>query len=172
MNFNPRPPRGGRLPIIGIAIGQDVFQSTPPARGATIRSRRRCAGAYNFNPRPPRGGRLLRWSSRPCPLVISIHAPREGGDCEDMREQLVACPHFNPRPPRGGRRSGTGWGGTVRIISIHAPREGGDFRAGQEAPARAISIHAPREGGDGWRSCPGGRPVDFNPRPPRGGRHA
>ena len=79
-NFNPRPPRGGRragdvltLQVAGISIhapreGGDpkaccrtcasfVFQSTPPARGATARLRPwRCA-ASDFNPRPPRGGR-------------------------------------------------------------------------------------------------------------------
>ena len=37
------------------------FQSTPPARGATVR----------YNDFPPM-------------IMISIHAPREGGDCEKM----------------------------------------------------------------------------------------
>ena len=56
-----------------------VFQSTPPARGATLTPSLVC-------------GRML----------ISIHAPREGGD-------VVAA------------------GLLVAInISIHAPREGGD----------------------------------------------
>ena len=80
--------------------------------------------------------------------VISIHAPREGGDQILQRDDGVVC-----------------------TISIHAPREGGDFEADggiwkREAfqstpPARGatglpadytaavpISIHAPREGGD------------------------
>ena len=58
-------------------------------------------------------------------LLISIHAPREGGD--NVISTLA---------PAVG-------------ISIHAPREGGDHR-----PPRLeffyvfISIHAPREGGD------------------------
>ena len=56
--FNPRPPRGGATwwPISSGA-GASLFQSTPPARGAT------CAGCV-------------------CSvfLHISIHAPREGGD--------------------------------------------------------------------------------------------
>ena len=34
-DFNPRPPRGGRL-CLYIVIPRDIaFQSTPPARGAT-----------------------------------------------------------------------------------------------------------------------------------------
>ena len=82
--------------------GQKIFQSTPPARGAT------------------RLKLLLRHSA-----VISIHAPREGGD-----EQLI------------------GGVDTLFKISIHAPREGGDQASGYEDVAFLISIHAPREGGD------------------------
>ena len=57
------------------------------------------------------------------------------------------------------------------MISIHAPREGGDIVSALDAEyAPTISIHAPREGGDvdvlaSWRDD-----IDFNPRPPRGGR--
>ena len=35
-------------------------------------------------------------------LKISIHAPREGGDTARFRH-VSAVHHFNPRPPRGGR---------------------------------------------------------------------
>ena len=79
--------------------------------------------------------------------IISIHAPREGGDCMRWLISWVGC------------------------ISIHAPREGGDFivpipykilKPFQSTPpargatkesiaaneAAIISIHAPREGGD------------------------
>ena len=79
--------------------------------------------------------------------IISIHAPREGGD-ESTTDPLPILLYFNPRPPRGGR--------------LHP-------RIGKTHPVR-ISIHAPREGGDasGWVSV--GLYADFNPRPPRGGR--
>ena len=33
--FNPRPPRGGRLPVPATTLLFHIFQSTPPARGAT-----------------------------------------------------------------------------------------------------------------------------------------
>ena len=80
-HFNPRPPRGGRLEGVGVVIGrtwkisihapreggdvvgtteaeeEKVFQSTPPARGATA---------------------LLKVTVNN--RTISIHAPREGGD--------------------------------------------------------------------------------------------
>ena len=122
------------------------FQSTPPARGATRRS-----------------GKLNGYR------IISIHAPREGGD-------LTVFVH-----------------GTAGGISIHAPREGGDDindvaiivtlrfqstppargatgRKLGDSPASRISIHAPREGGDVDAQLRQQIPVDFNPRPPRGGR--
>ena len=57
------------------------FQSTPPARGATTLS---CIASYL--------------------AVISIHAPREGGDLVPCAVPVAAV-----------------------TISIHAPREGGDI---------------------------------------------
>ena len=100
--FNPRPPRGGRLRKPGISCRLSRFQSTPPARGATI------------------GGHIINgWR------CISIHAPREGGD-------FLAFLGV----------------GVVHRISIHAPREGGDLLRGGVQAGLLISIHAPREGGD------------------------
>ena len=55
--FNPRPPRGGRRNSSKNIAVVSLFQSTPPARGAT-------------------------WTLElpPSEVSISIHAPREGGD--------------------------------------------------------------------------------------------
>ena len=77
------------------------FQSTPPARGAT----------------PIKAGFCLK-------KLISIHAPREGGDFSSYSDLF----HI--------------------IISIHAPREGGDGGVLEMPEIPQISIHAPREGGD------------------------
>jgi len=57
-----------------------VFQSTPPARG-----------------------RLVVSEKLPHELLVSIHAPRAGGDLSAPRRGVAAL-SFNPRPPRGGRR--------------------------------------------------------------------
>ena len=57
--------------------------------------------------------------------IISIHAPREGGDWTANNAVL-----------------------STSKISIHAPREGGDRSQQNFDRTRAISIHAPREGGD------------------------
>ena len=56
------------------------------------------------------------------------------------------------------------------LISIHAPREGGDNAPEQTMGNPNISIHAPREGGDKRTAPLPQSPVNFNPRPPRGGR--
>ena len=55
-------------------------------------------------------------------------------------------------------------------ISIHALREEGDAQPRATAARGAISIHALREEGDTPKNIGSGRPFDFYPRPPRGGR--
>ena len=61
-----------------------------------------CDGQHHFNPRPARGRRHRGGGGGHVSAEISIHAPREGGDC--------------PNRARKGEI----------MISIHAPREGGD----------------------------------------------
>ena len=123
-----------------------VFQSTPPARGATLPGMR--PGQQND---------------------ISIHAPREGGDICFAKCLYGTNGHFNPRPPRGGRPSGSGAydrgclqstpprGGrhdrsllrtNKNDFNPRPPRGGRPSDAAAEAKAQSISIHAPREGGD------------------------
>ena len=105
-DFNPRPPRGGRPVAQWFNIWHILFQSTPPARGATQ------VGAYAVRAN-----------------AISIHAPREGGDIiEALTEQIETISIHAPR--EGGDmliRSSCPHHGN---ISIHAPREGGDTDAG------------------------------------------
>ena len=168
-DFNPRPPRGGRLtyfvPSLATIIFQstppargatsrfgrilafEIFQSTPPARGATDNQIRRLHKQKHFNPRPREGGDIVDKLLSDMRKIISIHAPREGGD--DHRGKDLPC-----RSP----------------ISIHAPREGGDAAGRSYIPHQAISIHAPREGGDAGPVLVLCVQRNFNPRPPRGGR--
>ena len=56
------------------------------------------------------------------------------------------------------------------MISIHALREEGDTRRIQWPAGLYISIHALREEGDGCNPCIDSPRLNFNPRPPRGGR--
>ena len=57
-----------------------LFLSTPSARRATCRLRKRKDWSTHFYPRPPRGGRLQDYTEAPQTLAISIHALREEGD--------------------------------------------------------------------------------------------
>ena len=122
--------------------------------------------------------------------MISIHAPREGGDSQRL-PPLTRDNAFQSTPPaRGATPPGTNRAAPHGEISIHAPREGGDRDGSTNVTDISISIHAPREGGD-CKVCrvshiesisihaprEGGDPsfgadplglLDFNPRPPRG----
>ena len=122
-NFNPRPPRGGRLlpwklnsqktdfnprPPRGGAtqnayeqdIGRRRFQSTPPARGGDPVQVRQREVSADFNPRPPRGGRHRRYS---------------GG---------ASRRYFNPRPPRGGRLLSAFWMSAAMVFQSTPPARG------------------------------------------------
>ena len=61
-HFNPRPPRGGRPHPRLKPSSVTIFQSTPPARGATYLVYNILVRQRYFNPRPPRGG-ATRWQS-------------------------------------------------------------------------------------------------------------
>ena len=147
LHFNPRPPRGGRLwQSAETPDSINIFQSTPPARGAT--ADRGVASVWiPFQSTPPARGATM------C-LRLPIKTQR-----------------FQSTPPaRGATAVAVGLPLTV-AISIHAPREGGDRHAdGLGVDDDAISIHAPREGGDVGVSPISTAYGDFNPRPPRGGR--
>ena len=140
----------------------------------------------------PREGGDRSSSSGHRTRIISIHAPREGGDPSGEKIDGL-LQDFNPRPPRGGRPPTIFSPSDRPMISIHAPREGGDDHEAFCQYRKSISIHAPREGGDDdLDDSPGGTRIsihapreggdlvgvllqvhiaDFNPRPPRGGRH-
>ena len=77
-DFNPRPPRGGRRGKSRENVENLLFQSTPPARGAT-----RCPSYDHL------------------PGAISIHAPREGGDSIALMT-LSSSTLFQSTPPARG----------------------------------------------------------------------
>src|ERR1035441_1598113 len=125
--FNPRRPRGRRqqhirlgVTVLAVSIhaareGGDartlrapitntLFQSTPPARAATIHP---CAGLLTvaFQSTPPARAATQIESALCVKDAVSIHAAREGGD-----RQVASFVHFtlcfNPRRPRGRRHRG------------------------------------------------------------------
>ena len=123
-NFNPRTPRGvrrafdrGRFRAGGISIhapreGCDAptaserrttwtFQSTHPARGATVGDIV-VHGRVAISIHAPREGCDLSQFVDTTSRAISIHAPREG--CDAVYAGTHRCHmNFNPRTPRGVR---------------------------------------------------------------------
>ena len=146
-----------------------MFQSTPPARGATLRRQR---------------------DHRPG--LVSIHAPRTGGDGQHRTRYLLiarfqstppargatltllltrAYPKsFNPRPPHGGRLHGYFHGISFNFVSIHAPRTGGDRRRQTGRALDRCFNPRPPHGGRRRLDAQVKRLDRFNPRPPHGGR--
>ena len=53
---------------------------------------------------PREGGDHTTFRDLRLTVGISIHAPREGGDRGYLRQHGLCRTDFNPRPPRGGRR--------------------------------------------------------------------
>ncbi len=77
--FNPRAPRGARLGTPAGCNGQEKFQSTRPARGATaVWPLADEAGIVSIH--APRAGRDLLVGVGEIDLRVSIHAPRAGRD--------------------------------------------------------------------------------------------
>ena len=126
-----------------------VFQSTHPARGATLPLRQATRRLIYFNPRTPRGVRLAR-------------------------NTVIATPvEFQSTHPARGATTSVTWPRDIVAISIHAPREGCDsVGVGQLTNFNIISIHAPREGCDLHHTFINPNYIYFNPRTPRGVRQA
>ena len=82
-DFNPRPPRGGRLNDSVKVIDNRTISIHAPREGGDCRFDSCTRIQIDFNPRPPRGGRLHWFSALVEIKNISIHAPREGGDETD-----------------------------------------------------------------------------------------
>ena len=169
-DFNPRPPRGGRpgwryavFHLINISIhalreeGDSrpriwanryvLFQSTPSARRATGIRNRGTRARYDFNPRPPRGGRRRHTLPLSYRSAISIHALREEGDCG------------SPSPVRGSARFQST--PSARRATQHNEGKSLIFEFQSTPSARRATLTARGS------ITPG---INFNPRPPRGGR--
>ena len=169
-----------------------LFQSTLPARGATVRARYVWRSCADFNPRSPHGERLTsrckmagrcefqstlpaRGATAALSAVfsgvsISIHAPRTGSD-----PQIAAKFHrklyFNPRSPHGERPSRRTSTRKQFLFQSTLPARGATKEATAVYINEEISIHAPRTGSDAKLSLLATFLPDFNPRSPHGERH-
>ena len=169
----------------------NLFQSTPPARGATLCTAICAKLMDDFNPRPPRGGRRS-WASPGRPSITFQSTPPARGATTSVRkirtrwifqstppargatqQSVPVAQHhstFQSTPPARGATPSFSASFGLSLISIHAPREGGDAVISYVGDICAISIHAPREGGDFIDEVSLIWDNHFNPRPPRGGR--
>ena len=174
-DFNPRPPRGGRLLAHHHTVEQSLFQSTPSARRAT-RGRQSTAEIVVISIHALREEGDLnniiisishtKFQSTPSARratvgsvgnvqfsCISIHALREEGDGRSLKSYSTSS-DFNPRPPRGGRPEGAeNIIGSIQFQSTPSARRATrDIRCSYRIDA--ISIHALREEGDRSQSVP------------------
>ncbi len=129
--FNPRPPRGERLMAHFTTTPQRLFQSTPPARGATTPAGDNSASRMFQSTPPARGATCARRSRR------------------------GFFRGFNPRPPRGERHSAGPCGQASTQVSIHAPARGATVVAAGVDEFWRVSIHAPARGATDWRLAVG-----------------
>ena len=147
-NFNPRPPRGGRLCSMTCVRSTSTISIHAPREGGDSPQNHVPVAANRFQSTPPaRGATPVRLDELQV-VDISIHAPREGGD----------------RPPSRGRPA-------APPISIHAPREGGDCTISPSSQViSSFQSTPPARGATAPRWIPHSTTRYFNPRPPRGGR--
>ena len=125
-NFNPRSPRGERLmPVIGRNC-LSRFQSTLPARGATVNIRQKIL-FDEFQSTLPARGATIHITSIPRHFLFQSTLPARGATVKTYVPQ-DSRHDFNPRSPRGERPGGSVPLLSRTAISIHAPREGSDSR--------------------------------------------
>ena len=101
--------------------------------------------------------------------LVSIHAPRAGGDSRSLLFN-GALKRVSIHAPRAGGDDALRSFVNPYWVSIHAPRAGGDLVAARVLQELRVSIHAPRAGGDPSPTQRHSGTWGFNPRPPRGGR--
>ena len=143
------PRTGSDRSAVTAAHRWSAFQSTLPARGATIRPVLRCF-----------------------PKPISIHAPRTGSD-KIVFDAATQRTHFNPRSPHGERRvlapDTTFHMNHFNPRSPHGERRPPSARA--SSPKRFQST-LPARGATATRGLASTSASHFNPRSPHGERHA
>ena len=100
IDFNPRSPHGERLNVSSIQCSQYVFQSTLPARGATITGSA-SAWVQTISIHAPRTGSDSRPLQIATPQGISIHAPRTGSDARAAGYSATPSSFQSTLPARG-----------------------------------------------------------------------
>ena len=148
------------------------FQSTLPARGATIRPRFSATKSRHFNPRSPHGERRAALRVLRVIRRISIHAPRTGSDGHSFLFARLKYLFQSTLPARGATSSCSG---RVPVLIYFNPRSPHGERPGATSPDTTtgrFQSTLPARGAT--RRCSPGADTsdDFNPRSPHGERLA
>ena len=146
------------------------FQSTLPARGATLRTTFSVSPSFDFNPRSPHGERLsldITNGSRDYFNPRSPHGERP--HALSLSDAIIY--YFNPRSPHGERHATGQDTAALDTFQSTLPARGATQRGWfTEENFTYISIHAPRTGSDSIRSISDFISLHFNPRSPHGER--
>ena len=162
------PRTGSDTRPAGPGIRRSKFQSTLPARGATLRPRRDVPSGRCFNPRSPRGERLRRIQRMCAPCLFQSTLPARGATTPP--DFPYSVPEVSIHAPRTGSDGLTVMRYGAKTVSIHAPRAGSDGAAPTPLFSSSVSIHAPRAGSDAEHPFSFPLAWRFNPRSPRGER--
>jgi len=130
-----------------------MFQSTLPARGATLFVPHRGQRTIGFNPRSPRGERPGSGHNRAAASSFNPRSPRGERPRESRIDPRLL--RFNPRSPRGERQAASGEGEIFDVFQSTLPARGATWYTGASRSTQTVSIHAPRAGSDA--TCPTAR---------------
>ena len=167
--FNPRSPHGERRQQVDCHKNRFKFQSTLPARGATINLLSGRLPVEHFNPRSPHGER--RAAAARCANQRNFNPRSPHGERRKAYRESPGFRHlFQSTLPARGATSAPCTRQFQQRISIHAPRTGSDYAIPKGAFDEVISIHAPRTGSDGTVGTNRRHSGYFNPRSPHGER--
>ena len=146
-HFNPRSPHGERRAASSVREVRPLFQSTLPARGATLQAN--LASGHRY---------------------ISIHAPRTGSDVVEVYN-VVAHNQISIHAPRTGSDGSYFQIPHTMGISIHAPRTGSDIRmCCCRLSRKRFQSTLPARGATIRNRAVNRMVADFNPRSPHGER--
>ena len=167
----------------------DWFQSTPPARGATLCVWFVMAYCSSFQSTPPARGATKRWVKIIISTVFQSTPPARGAtqvfDSQEASCRFQSTPPargatgfapvsggrtrgFNPRPPRGERPGIVDNNYRGEMFQSTPPARGATWFSRSFSYSPFVSIHAPREGSDVNKVRKHLIHGGFNPRPPRG----
>ena len=146
-HFNPRSPHGERR-YITRASGKSpkIFQSTLPARGATLSFGVHRQNTNYFNPRSPHGERLDAYKQQVETEKFQSTLPARGAT--DVSELTGGSLTFQSTLPARGATETINCYCMIMPFQSTLPARGATIVLSASSPMMLISIHAPRTGSD------------------------